>query len=91
VARVRVLEQDLERAQRTIQKSKKAAEVQLLLQENESLQRKLVSQEEEFRLQNQTLLTELSSVSKFICKQRLLLSGVAGGGRPTWTWRARAR
>lgn len=33
-----------------------------MLQDNESLQRKLISQEEEFRLQNQTLMTELNLV-----------------------------
>lgn len=44
-------------------KSKKAREVDQLLQENESLQRKLQSQEEEFHLQNSTLMQELSTVS----------------------------
>lgn len=43
-------------------KSKKAREVDGLLLENESLQRKLVSQEEEFRLQNSTLMQELGGV-----------------------------
>ncbi len=61
-ARCGVLEQELTRAQKTIAKSKKASEVQLVLHENESMQRKLVAQEEEFRMQNQTLLTELSNV-----------------------------
>ncbi|XP_062614719.1 GRIP1-associated protein 1-like [Saccostrea cucullata] len=37
-------------------------EVELLIQENDQLQRKLHSQEEEFRLQNQTLMQELSRV-----------------------------
>ena len=35
----------------------------MLIQENDGLQRKLHSQEEEFRLQNTTLMQELSSVS----------------------------
>ena len=47
----------------TIQKSKKAKEVEQLIAENESLQRKLQSQEDEFRLQNETLMQELGSVS----------------------------
>ena len=62
-ARCSVLEQELGKAQRTIAKSKKATEVQLLLQDNDLLKNKLHSQEEEFREQNQTLLTELSNVS----------------------------
>ena len=33
------------------------------MQENEGLQRKLLSQEEEFRLQNETLMKELGQVS----------------------------
>lgn len=41
-------------------------EVELLLQENDSLQMKLQSQEDEFRIQNQTLMQELSLVS--LCK-----------------------
>lgn len=63
LAKVLVLEQELEKARKAIQRSKKAAEVQALVQENDALQRKLRSQEEEFHLQNQTLLTELSHVS----------------------------
>ncbi|KAK3102118.1 hypothetical protein FSP39_008912 [Pinctada imbricata] len=55
-------EKDLAKAHKAIQKSKKAKEVELLIQENDQLQRKLHSQEEEFRLQNQTLMQELSSV-----------------------------
>lgn len=37
-------------------------EVDALLSENEMLQGKLHSQEEDFRLQNSTLMTELSKV-----------------------------
>ena len=58
-----VLQQELNKAQKTIDKSKKLAEVQRILSENDSLQRKLLAQEEDFRLQNQTLLNELSLVS----------------------------
>ena len=56
------LEQELGRANKTIQKSKKAVEVQQLLKENQSLNLKLSTQDEDFRLQNQTLLQELSKV-----------------------------
>jgi hypothetical protein len=61
-AKATVLEQELAKAQKVIQKSKKTAEVQGLVRDNESLQRKLVAQEEDFRIQNQTLLNELSKV-----------------------------
>ncbi|TRY70001.1 hypothetical protein TCAL_07335 [Tigriopus californicus] len=61
-AKITVLEQELAKAQKSIQKSKKATEVQELVKTNESLQRKLLSQEEDFRHQNQTLLTELSKL-----------------------------
>jgi len=59
-AKVTVLQQELTKAQKTIEKSKKLAEVQKILNENDNLQRKLFAQEEDFRLQNQTLLNELS-------------------------------
>ncbi|XP_035827144.1 GRIP1-associated protein 1 isoform X2 [Aplysia californica] len=52
-------DRELAKAKQAINKSKKAKDVELLLQESDSLQRKLVSQEEEFRLQNQTLMEEL--------------------------------
>ena len=48
-ARVTVLEKELDKANRTIQKSKKAAEVQLLVRDNEVLQSKIRDQEEDFR------------------------------------------
>ena len=41
-------------------------DVEVLLQESESLQRKLISQEEEFRLQNQTIMSELALVSRVV-------------------------
>ena len=44
-------------------KSKKAKEFEQLMQEIDTLQRKIFSQEEEFRLQNETLMQELGSVS----------------------------
>lgn len=59
-ARVTVLQQELTKAKKAIDKSKKITEVQNIITENENLQRKLLSQEDEFRLQNQTLLNELT-------------------------------
>lgn len=60
-----VLEQDLAKANKAIQKSKKAGEAQQLMRDNASLQKKLTSQEEDFRIQNQTLLQELTKVGFF--------------------------
>ncbi|KAI4788500.1 hypothetical protein KUCAC02_035815 [Chaenocephalus aceratus] len=57
-----VLERDFVKAQKALNKSKKAQEVEALLSENEMLQGKLHSQEEDFRLQNSTLMTELSKL-----------------------------
>ncbi|XP_034021500.1 GRIP1-associated protein 1-like, partial [Thalassophryne amazonica] len=56
------LERDFVKAQKALNKSKKAQEVDALLSENEMLQGKLHSQEEDFRLQNSTLMTELSKL-----------------------------
>ena len=64
-AKVSVYEKELSNAQKVIAKSKKAQEVQQILKDNDSLQNKLHSQEEEFRLQNQTLLEELAKVRAF--------------------------
>uniref|UniRef100_A0A669C6D8 GRIP1 associated protein 1 n=1 Tax=Oreochromis niloticus TaxID=8128 RepID=A0A669C6D8_ORENI len=57
-----VLERDFIKAQKALSKSKKAQEVDALLGENEMLQGKLHSQEEDFRLQNSTLMAELSKL-----------------------------
>lgn len=57
-----VLERDFIKAQKALSKSKKAQEVDALLSENEMLQGKLHSQEEDFRLQNSTLMAELSKL-----------------------------
>uniref|UniRef100_A0A671U0H9 GRIP1 associated protein 1 n=1 Tax=Sparus aurata TaxID=8175 RepID=A0A671U0H9_SPAAU len=57
-----VLERDFIKAQKALNKSKKAQEVEALLSENEMLQGKLHSQEDDFRLQNSTLMTELSKL-----------------------------
>ncbi|XP_062855304.1 GRIP1-associated protein 1 isoform X2 [Trichomycterus rosablanca] len=56
------LEKDYVKAQKALNKSKKAQEVDALLSENEMLQGKLHSQEEDFRLQNSTLMQELSKL-----------------------------
>ncbi|KAJ8047571.1 GRIP1-associated protein 1 [Holothuria leucospilota] len=53
---------ELEKATKAVSKSKKAKEFESLLNENDSLQRKLQSQEEDFRLQNSTLIEELSKL-----------------------------
>lgn len=53
---------ELAKANQTLLRSKKAKEVEKLLADNQVLQRKLQSQEDEFRLQNETLMQELSSV-----------------------------
>ena len=63
-AQVRVLKDELDKSQKAVSKSKskKAGEVERLMREKNSLQGKLQSQEDEFRLQNQTLLDELAKV-----------------------------
>ncbi|KAK2144332.1 hypothetical protein LSH36_766g02001 [Paralvinella palmiformis] len=55
-------DKELLKATKVINKSKKAREVELLELENDGLQRKLQTQEEEFRLQNETIMAELSQV-----------------------------
>ncbi|XP_013911521.1 PREDICTED: GRIP1-associated protein 1-like [Thamnophis sirtalis] len=60
--RVSCLDKDFAKAQKALNKSKKAQEVDALLSENEMLQGKLHSQEDDFRLQNSTLMQELSKV-----------------------------
>jgi len=61
-ARVKVLDQELAKATKVIEKSKKISEVQRLMHDNDIAGRKLISQEEEWRLQNQTLLEELQKL-----------------------------
>lgn len=60
--RVAILDKESAKAQKALSKSKKAQEVDALLSENEMLQGKLHSQEEDFRLQNTTLMQELSKL-----------------------------
>ncbi|KAM8985967.1 GRIP1-associated protein 1 isoform 3-T3 [Ara ararauna] len=60
--RVQVLDRDLAKANKALSKSKKAQEVEALLGETRMLQGKLQSQEDDFRLQNSTLLRELAKL-----------------------------
>ncbi|XP_055419544.1 GRIP1-associated protein 1 isoform X4 [Bubalus kerabau] len=60
--KVAYLDKEFSKAQKALSKSKKAQEVEGLLSENEMLQAKLHSQEEDFRLQNSTLMAEFSKV-----------------------------
>ncbi|XP_055023668.2 GRIP1-associated protein 1 isoform X1 [Misgurnus anguillicaudatus] len=60
--KISTLEKDYVKAQRALNKSKKAQEVDALLSENKMLQGKLHSQEDDFRLQNSTLMQELSKL-----------------------------
>lgn len=55
--------------QKSISRSRKAKDIDLLVNENENLQAKLEAQEEDFRLQNQTLLQELSTVSESVARR----------------------
>ncbi len=56
------LEKEYQKAQRALEKSRKAKDVEMLFAENDALQNKLISQEEQFREQNQALLQELANV-----------------------------
>lgn len=53
---------ELAKCQKIIARSKNAKDIEQLIQENESLQQKLQMQEDEFRLQNETLMKEVSSL-----------------------------
>uniref|UniRef100_A0A7N8WXE9 GRIP1 associated protein 1 n=1 Tax=Mastacembelus armatus TaxID=205130 RepID=A0A7N8WXE9_9TELE len=71
-----VLERDFVKAQ----KVKTSSEVDALLSENEMLQAKLHSQEEDFRLQNSTLMTELSKLCTQIEQLEQENQGLKKGG-----------
>ncbi|KAI4791125.1 hypothetical protein KUCAC02_034189, partial [Chaenocephalus aceratus] len=77
-----VLERDFVKAQKALNKSKKAQEVEALLSENEMLQGKLHSQEEDFRLQNSTLMTELSKIEELEQENQGLKDGAASAPSP---------
>ncbi|GFR17062.1 GRIP1-associated protein 1 [Trichonephila clavata] len=53
---------ELAKCQKIMARSKNAKDIEQLIQENESLQQKLQMQEDEFRLQNETLMKEVSSL-----------------------------
>ncbi|XP_021572388.1 GRIP1-associated protein 1 isoform X2 [Carlito syrichta] len=82
--KVAYLDKEFSKAQKALSKSKKAQEVEVLLSENEMLQAKLHGQEEDFRLQNSTLMAEFSK----LCSQmeqleqenQQLKEGAAGAG-----------
>ena len=57
-----IVEKEYQKAQRALEKSRKAKDVEMLFAENDALQNKLISQEEQFREQNQALLQELGNV-----------------------------
>lgn len=57
------MEKEYQKVQRALEKSRKAKDVEMLFAENDALQNKLISQEEQFREQNQALLQELANVS----------------------------
>ena len=75
-------DRDLQKANKAIQKSKKAKEVEILIQENDNLQRKLESQEEEFKLQNHTLMQELTSLVTSNEAFEKKIKELEGGGVP---------
>lgn len=62
------IEKEYQKAQRALEKSRKAKDVEMLFAENDALQNKLISQEEQFREQNQALLQELANVSLLYCQ-----------------------
>uniref|UniRef100_A0A8C8SVY3 GRIP1 associated protein 1 n=1 Tax=Pelusios castaneus TaxID=367368 RepID=A0A8C8SVY3_9SAUR len=86
--RLASLEKEFTKAQKALSKSKKAQEVEALLSENEMLQSKLHSQEEDFRLQNSTLMQELSKLCSQIeqlemANEKMQGDGPAPDGPPT--------
>ncbi|XP_031800959.1 GRIP1-associated protein 1 [Sarcophilus harrisii] len=85
--RITFLDKEFARAQKALSKSKKAQEVEVLLNENQMLQGKLHSQEDDFRLQNSTLLQELSKlcaqIEQLEQENRQLKEGSLGPGPPS--------
>ncbi|EHB09452.1 GRIP1-associated protein 1 [Heterocephalus glaber] len=82
--KVAYLDKEFSKAQKALSKSKKAQEVEVLLSENEMLQAKLHSQEEDFRLQNSTLMAEFSKLCNQIeqleQENQQLKEGATGAG-----------
>ncbi|XP_051509437.1 GRIP1-associated protein 1-like isoform X2 [Myxocyprinus asiaticus] len=77
--KILTLEKDYVKAQKALNKSKKAQEVDALLSENKMLQGKLHSQEDDFRLQNSTLMQELSKLCSQIEQLELENRGLREG------------
>lgn len=77
--KISTLEKDYVKAQKALNKSKKAQEVDALLSENKMLQGKLHSQEDDFRLQNSTLMQELSKLCSQIEQLELENQGLRDG------------
>uniref|UniRef100_A0A3B5MR02 GRIP1 associated protein 1 n=1 Tax=Xiphophorus couchianus TaxID=32473 RepID=A0A3B5MR02_9TELE len=81
-----VLERDLVKAQKVIGWGVSLQEVEALLSENEMLQGKLHSQEDDFRLQNSTLMAELSKlctqIEQLETENRRLQEGGGASGPP---------
>ena len=86
-----VLQQELQKSKKTIEKSKKLTEVQKVIIENDNLHKKILAQEEDFRLQNQTLLNELSLVSTLRSSQpvgvRLTTYSISSSSQLMSDWR----
>ncbi|XP_043829656.1 GRIP1-associated protein 1 isoform X3 [Dromiciops gliroides] len=78
--RITFLDKEFARAQKALSKSKKAQEVEVLLSENQMLQGKLHSQEDDFRLQNSTLLQELSKIEQLEQENQQLKESSLGDG-----------
>ncbi|KAK7082317.1 GRIP1 associated protein 1 [Halocaridina rubra] len=86
--RQRALEEENSRFVKIIQISKRNSEVELLVRDNSYLRNKLKDQEEDFRLQNNTLLQELSRLIdeneryerqiKILCGERFATDAVDG-------------
>ncbi|XP_076775143.1 GRIP1-associated protein 1 isoform X7 [Arvicanthis niloticus] len=78
--KIAYLDKEFSKAQKALSKSKKAQEVEVLLSENEMLQAKLHSQEEDFRLQNSTLMAEFSKLCSQLEKLELENRQLKEGG-----------
>ncbi|KAJ7379419.1 regulation of modification of synaptic structure [Desmophyllum pertusum] len=86
-------EKELQKANKIINKSKNRKEYAVLLEENENLQRQFQAQEENFKLQNQTLLEEISKLNddnEKLQKQVTAKDGGQDSGTDAETRRLRA-
>ena len=78
------IEKELEKSNKIVQKSKNRKEYALLLEENEGLQHRLRDHEEDFKLQNKTLLEEVTRIEdenkKLLEEIKILKAGKEGDG-----------